>query len=227
LLDDISLLRHCDELWVFTNSPPELDRIAGLAEGVLVELLYFLRACRRPVFFVRLGALLRGERADPKPFRFTYEETLAHLVPSQAGAMLEVVKNAEDPAMRLWPVAYHLFDPLDFKYAHWLRAAAYERGCLPLVPGLAIEIADVNPGASFLGDVVIAWAALARVAQTAWVLRSLQPERGASATAALLECVWRRQCAGTLSIEERRWTDYSIPKARGASQWALTQKEVK
>jgi hypothetical protein len=221
LLDDLSLLRHCDELWVYTDVPASLAGIRQLAEGVLVELLFFLRTARRPVYFVQIGALLRGQQCRPEPFPFAYEDSVRALESSQLRGVLEIVESAGEPTSPFFPVAYHIVDPLDFKFANWLRPVAYGHGHLPLVPGLAIEIADVEPGD--LGSIVVGWAALMRIAQVVWVFKPTNQKRPSPAVCELLVQISKRK--SKIIQTERHWTEYSIPKVHAPTRWPLTEKE--
>ena len=63
LRDDLAVLRSCDELWIFTDLDPTPQGLSDLAEGVRVELSFFLRLHpQRAVKVVSVSDLLQGNR---------------------------------------------------------------------------------------------------------------------------------------------------------------------
>ncbi len=227
LRDDPSILTGCDELWVFTEQPPTPRGIVELAEGVAVELLFFLSQMpHRCVRFVSPLALLGRELPEPALFRSSYDEVLAAMPHGQAASLIEFLKTAGP----LRPLVYYIHDPLDFKYAGWLRADAYQQHAAPLVPGLALELAEVEAAVAapldrYLTLALVSWAKLSctRGAMRA-SCRRLRPCGSPSFVANVLESVFERR-KGSGSVEARSWQQFAIPKARTRMSWGLTEKE--
>jgi len=223
LLDDLSVLKGCDELWVFTDLSPDEDSIPRIAEGVLVELLYFLqKRSANSVHFVALSDSLRGN-TTLRSYPFSFEQTLSLLEKEQAGELVEIATSASGQQCQGRPIAYHIVDPLDFKYSHWLRPQAYSRGTAPLVPAFAVEVRDAWPEQS-RGQIVLAWLKLMELADIAWMYPGMDKERGSSRMTKLMEAIWRRQRPTTI-VTERFWSEYSIPKATLPEVWALTKRD--
>lgn len=225
LLDDLAILRNCDELWIVTECPADPSSVLALAEGVVVELLFFLkRRVGATVQFVSPLSLLKGQKTELVPYNFSYEETKAALHPDQAGGILELANSGLTIDKQLPQLVYHIHDVLDFKYAHWLRPKAYDDDMAPLVPGLAVELGDMDAGLENLGFIFAAWATLTKLATKAWLLPPMDEGRRPSLVAKTLECVWlRTRGPGTLS--GRPWATYPIPKARAGTRWPLTKYE--
>lgn len=226
LRDDLSILAGCDELWVFTEQPPTPLGVAELAEGVAIEILFFLSRMPRPkVRFVSPLALLDSGLSEPVNLQATFEDVLS-AIPGQAASLLGFLEQVAP----LRPLSYYIHDPLDFKYADWFRADAYSRRVVPLVPGLALSLMEVEsavchwPEADPLCLALVAWAKLSWLARQAWRLPSLEPDRTPSFVAAVLESVFERR-NGTGSVETRMWEQFPIPKVHSRASWALTEKE--
>ena len=226
LLDDLAVLRGCDELWVFTEQQPKLASLPRLAEGVVVELLYFLKRKQRArVCFVSPLALLRGESPEPILYQYSYEDSKEALHPWQRDGILELANSGLIVDQKIPNIDYYICDPLDFKYSHWLREGGYAEHQVPLVPGLAIDLHDLAGEASGLGTILIGWARLSRLASQAYTLASVSRRRSQSAIAAILQQVWlMTHDASTLS-KDRPWECYNIPKMRVGNKWPLTRLE--
>lgn len=228
LRDDLSILAGCDELWVFTEQPPTPSGVAALAEGLAVEILFFLSRNSRPkIRFVSPLALLVGSGlTDPVPLLATFDDVLAAMPDGDAASLLGLLKHLAP----LRPLLYYIHDPLDFKYAAWLRADAYNRQAAPLVPGLAVTLMEVEaalcrePEADPLWRALVAWAKLSWLAKRASRLPSMERERTPSFVAAVLQSVFERR-NGMGSLEARPWEQFPIPKARCRALWGLTEKE--
>lgn len=220
LLDDITVLSGCDEMCVFTELRPELASISSLAEGVVTELLFFLK--RKPharIRFVSPVALLRSEAPAPQEYPYSYKETHDALHTDQREGILDLANSGNKVDSELRTIAYHIMDPLDFKYAQWLRSHGYNEHQVPLIPGLAIDVGDAPSG-----QIVAAWATLLRLAHRAATFPMMDPRRTPSTIATLLELLWLRiHGAGTIS--RYTWTDYPIPKAQLGNRWPLTKHE--
>jgi hypothetical protein len=226
LVDDLAVLSRCDELWVFTDQEAEPSSVRELAEGVVVELLFFLK--RHPyatINFVSSQALLRGAGLELLRYQHSYAETVGALAADQEDGVLDLANSGDKVDQELPSIVYYIIDPLDFKYSDWLRPRVYEESALaPLVPGLAAELRDFESYDHPLTRALIAWARLLRMANVAWVLPPMDGHRKPSAVTRILECAWARTHGGQTLIK-KRWADYPIPKARARNRWPLTARE--
>jgi len=226
LLDDLSVLRGCDELWVFTEIPPALDRIRELAEGVLVELLYFLRRySEKSVRFVRIGTtVLEGSTSALQAFPFSYDETVEALADDQRVDVLRLANSGVEVDRRLRSLTYYLFDPLDYKYGPFVRERGYEKDKCPLVPYLAVHPEDFEKPDTALASALIYWAKLMSLAGSCKKLPSLDASRETSQVVSVLERVWLRLPRSNQIVEES-WEHFRVPKASQRGKWAITAKE--
>jgi hypothetical protein len=167
---------------------------------------------------------MKTGRTEPLPYPFSYEDTKAALHQDQAAGVLELANSGLSVDKQLPQLIYHIHDPLDFKYAHWLRPKAYDDNSAPLVPGLAVELGDMDPSVPSLGFIFAAWASLTRLATNALLLPPMDPDRRPSLVAKTLECVWLRT-GGPGTLFSRSWSTYPIPKARTGARWPLTKYE--
>ncbi|UPT67649.1 MAG: hypothetical protein M0D57_02975 [Sphingobacteriales bacterium JAD_PAG50586_3] len=122
LLDDLAILRRCDELWIFTIPTNSTNEIADLPEGVLVELAFYLRRQPNPkIYFVDILELSKNKNAKQKPFKINFDEFKKLLVDSKKDEILALANDnfRVDPDLR--KLSFYISDPLDFKYAEWLR----------------------------------------------------------------------------------------------------------
>ena len=225
LQDDLTVLRGCDQLWVFTEEVARPESLQSLAEGVVIEVLFFLKRQRGPkVYFISPLSFLRGDRPPLIPFEFSYNECESALHSEQRDGVLELANSGMLVDKKLSSLIYHIYDPLDFKYAHWLRAYAYEGKRVPLVPGLAIGLADLGRSYEALGQILAAWVKLCQIATYAFLLPPMDSKRTQSSVAAILERVWLRTHSAE-TIQRRSWSSYPIPKARVGNRWPITKKE--
>lgn len=226
LLDDLSVLRGCDELWVFTETPILLERICELAEGVLVELLYFLRRYPdRVVRFVSIeSTVLCQVPSELKEFKFCYDEVVEALAADQREDVLRLANRGVEVDRRLRTLTYYLIDPLDYKYARFVREGGYDRDICPLVPYLAVRPEDFLSCESALADAVVHWAKLMKLAGKCVRLPRLDAAREPSQLVSILERVWLRS-SGSSKIVEESWESFRVPKANQRERWAITAKE--
>jgi hypothetical protein len=224
LHDDLAILRGCDQLWVFTDCEPNLGCVDALAEGVLVELLYFLRLGKGLAKFVSTQAMLQGQGIVACEFAHDYEETIAAMAQGHRDKLATVVEQAIGREQGLPHIALHISDPLDFKYAHWLRSHAYDWNRLPLVSGLAIEMADFPPTRVGLGQLALSWIRLADLASEAWWFDGIECDRQPSAIAKLLRECWVMSHPEA-EVIHRPWQDYPIPKAHIGLEWSIVGEQ--
>ncbi|MBI2709774.1 MAG: hypothetical protein HYX34_08765 [Actinobacteria bacterium] len=224
LRDDLGVLDRCDELWVFTDLGPHAGDLASLAEGVRVELAYFLR--RSPgaaVKIVPVGALLAG--ADPEPLRIDgTSPEFQRLIDPQGEISRFLSGDLVQDGRALPSVAFVAFDVLDSKYMHWLRPYALTFDKVGLVPGLAVELGDVAAAHGDLGCLLVSWANLVRLAQEFWLFPAMDTTRPSGLIPELLLHVWTElRPGGTMRCQA--WRDVRVPKALLGAAWPLTSSE--
>lgn len=229
LLDDLSVLRGCHELWVYTDILPNAESISGLAEGVLVELLYFLkRNPTRAVKFISLSDVCSGaERVASVVWEHSYQETKSMLLPDQKEELLGLANSGTKIDAELHDVRYYLLDPLDYKYSRFVREAGYRPvGEVPLVPYLAFRVEDVSDRSIALSQAILHWANLMRLASSCTILPPLDSSREPSQVVELFKRVWLRGRAKKRPVIAH-WSEFDVPKAKQGSKWAITEKERK
>lgn len=228
LLDDLAIVDRCDDLIIFTDVEPEPEAaMRGLAEGVIVELLYFLaKRGKRPdsaVFFVPVAALF-GEDVIARPFEFDHVTTAAYLGADQQG-IARLLGSVESGLRKLPTVAYIVHDPLDAKYSNWLRPLAYARQRVPLVPSLALQTADVDrvvPTNLAAGLLFAARLRLLDLAGEVWVFSPQDLSRDESITTRITKALWK---PAKRPLRRHGWRDLDIPKITDRD-WALTEREA-
>jgi hypothetical protein len=162
LRDDLALLRRCDEMWVFCERDLRQEGLGSLAEGLVVELLYAHQFCpKMPIYFVNVRSLLIGEiEKDAYPIDLNKSGSK-----SEQSQFISELHSFVLESERLIPkVQYYLMDPLDFKYAEWLRVGPHRKAFVPIVPFLAIELSDVDRTSSAQRHLIRAWLTLMRLA---------------------------------------------------------------
>lgn len=238
LLADLSLLRKCDELWIFTDVDPTLKSLGDVAEGVLVELLFFLKRHREsPVYFVAVTSLAAGTPRSKVRWNHGYEESKAALPDDMRQGILSLANTDDKTDERLPVVTYVSMDPLDFKYSrfvlHWIYGQTIplgQRGQVegkrtPLLPLLAVCVGDQNQGLLSLGHLVICWIALMRLAGDMRSFPSIELTRQPSALQDLWKKCWLRTQAAP-SPQTVKWDNFStIPKLNQGTAWAITERE--
>lgn len=249
LLDDLGVLKGCNQLWVFTEEQPRPESLQDLAEGVVVEILYFLKnrqgaqLQKKPqhnrariarankssgIYFISPSELLQGNKPQLQEYTGDYNQSKANLLSDQRDGVLRLINGGSNIDEKVSALVYYVLDPLDFKYATWVREHTYLRspGLAPLVPGLALELMDYNDHCAPLGQALVGWAALARLARYAERVEPMDKQRTPSVVAAILEKVWLRLKRRTLPIESSRWADFQVPKALLEQRWPLTEHEI-
>lgn len=225
LYDDLTVLRNCDQLWVFSEQEPHPASLQNLAEGVVVEILYFLRRMEKPlIYFISPMQLIENEDPLRKHFNYSYEDCINELHPEHGDDVLELANSKLRVDEKLVPLTYHIIDPFDFKYSHWLRAYAYSRNRVPLVPGLAIQMSDFGRGYRGLGQIVAGWMKLGAITSYALLFPPMSPYLTESTTAKILKHAWMITHDPT-DLEYATWVDYPIPKARLGCDWPITKRE--
>lgn len=233
LMDDLSIVQQCDEFWLFSDASPNPSAITEtLAEGALIELLWFLRTRgeRCPVVrIVSIGALLTRSQEFTE-YSYSYEETIAALSADQE-EIKEFLASVDHGDEHLRQVVAVLHDPLDSKYGHWLRALTHTKdNKVPLVLSLAIDFGDVSAS---LGDaeaahghfvLLAAWSSLLRMADELIVLPPSDESLRLSIIVEVLKATWSvRGKSG--EIGKREWNYYEVPKSVHGTAWSITTRE--
>lgn len=226
LLDDLSVLRGCDELWIFTEMDLPIEKVPLLAEGVLVELFYFRR--RHPDRAVRViniaDAVFETSKAEAILLEASYEELVAALGGDQRDEILKLSNSGVKVDRELRSINYFISDPLDYKYARFLREHGYATNVCPLIPYLAVRPEDFQDQGTSLIDCLLSWARLMSLASTCTKLPGLDPDRPTSQIVEVMERVWLRKL-GSNRIDEGTWTEFHVPKANQGERWAITARE--
>ena len=226
LLDDLAVVQRSDALWVFTDVDPTPTSVAaGLAEGAVLELLWFLKSRPGlPVHFVPTSSLF-GQGVENARYRADLHETELALHQSGLSEIVRLVAAVLNGESRLRPIVYFLHDPLDGKYVDWLRAGAYARSHVPIVPSLAVELRDAS-GLS-LGEpfaaTLAAWVSLMTLADEAWHLPPHDSNRLESPLVRLLRLCWETTKAST--VRNEGWAEYQIPKTLQGGRWPVSRRE--
>jgi hypothetical protein len=238
LVDDLAILKQCDELWVFTSVEPTLGAVSQLAEGVLVELLFFLKRSpgRGRIKFVPIELLLGSETAiAPRAYRASFAETVRALGQDQR-SVVDLVDRVRRGTGQLPEIVYVAHDPLDVKYSQWVRAHLFDEGRIPLVPYLAVELRDgslmnaithrsSNPDLASLGSIVECWIRLMRLAKDFWVLDRVDLGQRRSYVVQLMEHAWSATGAKARPVVKADWDDFDVPKVEHGQNWPLTERE--
>lgn len=221
---DLAILNKCDDLWIYTDLPAHPESIPRLAEGAVIELLWhvrrnFERGIRPSVQFVSIAQLATRPVSQVNPVRVELSHGFVNdAVERSLPELLTFVGSVE--AEGLPPVALLLHDPLDTKYADWLRAESHRKGWVPVVPALAIELGD-GYGSRPLIPVLRAWMQLSRIADEYWLFDSIN-----SLPEAAFVAVMRQALDGLgKPAYAHDWSEFAVPKAKFGSDWPLTGRE--
>lgn len=230
LIDDLSVLRSCDELVVFTQYEPGLADVPRLAEGVLIEIIFFrYRFPEREVRFVDPLELARGGQPKGQILNASFDELRDCLSSSQSKEILSLANSGRRIDKSLRSGEFFIFDSQEFKYSTFVRAYGYSSNKVPVVPYLGVELGVFQIAARSneiaLADTVIAWCCLMRLATSATRLGPIEPDRQASPLSELLRLVWLEQFGPETMEDTKDWTDYKVLKASQRSRWAITRKE--
>ncbi len=220
MLDDLALLRRCDELWCFTNTRTASKGLDRVPEGALIELIYFRRHhAHAPIYFVDVEDLLEGKIVKKKANDFI-DRQLGRKLAYFAELKSFVVEHENDvPNTR-----YVNLDPLDFKYAEWLRRIPTRESCVPLVPFLTVDMADMPNRLTHSDRIPRAWLALLRLCDSYVSMAPLHEQPHLSAWQNLV-----RRVASEMNIPsaaEITWKQLSVPKAILGERWPITSKEA-
>lgn len=228
LLDDLAILQCCDELWVFTDCSGRLEDILKLPEGVLIEIAFFLKRRAAPsIIFIPITSIIKGIKPKYVELNISFEELEVALKKSDKAEIIDMANNDFKIDNDLKNLVFYISDPLDFKYAEWLRDGKYNaQDEIALVPGLASKISDLNPGYINIGRVILSWAMLLRKLsrKKAFYLDSIDDGRKPSLISEALKkyCI---QLKGAGYLENKKWSSFNIPKIIQKSKWPITKFE--
>jgi len=226
LIDDLSILKHCNELWIFTDLEPTIDNVKNLPEGVLIELTYFLkRKSKSFVNFVPLSELLRGKKRLNKKFEFSFERIEKELANTKKSQVLEMANNNYKIDHELKKFRFFISDPLDYKYSEWLRDIRLKHDEIPLVPGLASRIADGDNNVINIGKIILSWASLIRFTHDGCFVPSMDSRRNQSIILESLKNYFI-QTKSKNDLIEADWKEFSIPKRLQRERWPITEYEA-
>lgn len=231
LVDDLSILKSCTELWVFTEVEAKPESISQLAEGVLIELLFFKKRHEDlPVYFVNPIELMTCSKPNLQQFAASFQECKDSLLPDQ----LEVCEMANgnytiDSELR--KVLYFIADPLDCKYVDWSRTWSFahldgnpKKSHVPLAPWTTTRIGDLESTAHDLGKIVASWAVLMRLADHCYLTKPMTRNCNHPKTMVLFRKLWSILHPGVDS-EKIYWRQLGVPKAKQGKKWPITTKE--
>lgn len=227
LRDDLAVLRGCKELWVFTDYTPSPEGISNLAEGILVEICFFLKRWPgRSIKFISLEDLIKGKEARPTDLKTSFKD-FTHSLPPGCEELVALANGGVLADSKIPSLIYFIIDPLDYKYSRFVRQDGYinkNKKTAPLVPNLAVDITDSGTGASSIGRIVFCWMKLMELATECIMYPSMETRGHDSEIAHLLECAWHRGRNGA-KFEYNKWDSHKIPKHQLNDSWPISSNE--
>jgi len=215
--DCLSLTMISDEFWVFSKS--EDDPISDFPEGVLIEILLWVRQKGLPIRIfsipktvVSLGySNAQDYRGRPLAVK---EADLKKVLSDRYFHEISAYLDKITPILRL--VTFIDIRNEDFKYVDWVRARAYEVGKVPIVPQHLIPelVYTLHDMQSEYGASV---EALCEVSSSVWAIyhshekfRELREKYQES-----------RLMVTFISLQE-----LNVPKYANPRNWSITTKEL-
>lgn len=229
LKDDLAILKHCDELWVFTENKVTPEGILDLPEGVQLEIAFFMRRqYNHPVKFIPISALFDQTKNSCIDLKMTYAELKAILKTHNRDEIIDLANSNFKVDKELKDHVFYITDPLDFKYSEWLRDHSINPlKEIALVPGLASKISDAHSRIEYVGNIIMSWSGIMnKLSRKAYYLNCFDKRRSSSL---ILEALKNSFIIlhGQGNLIERSWREYNIPKCSQNSKWPLTQHEAK
>lgn len=230
LMDDLAILYRCDQLWIFTDLEPDISKLSNLAEGVLVELLFFLnRKPSAPIYFCSARGALLGDRYEKKILPYSFDQVRDALPADVRSEVVALAASGTRIDELLPRPIYFITDPLDFKYARFVLPRVYQNFSrnlrhVPVVPQLAVPVGDGGHGLLALGQLVLCWLRLASLGSLCSFVKSLDEKRTPSKIVEISRRCWLRW-ERTSPIEDQSWDVYGVPRAKLGSLWAITARE--
>ena len=215
---DVSLLEKADELWVYTNESPTSPDWARLAEGIVIEIVWYVRRCqdRRVaprLSFVDMTSFSVGLNPDPVPVEMSLGRLLEDLRFAAPEAW-SVVSEYRDGGAK--PVAVPIYALQDAKNSFWVREWLINEGYAPVVPTLAFESSAPSQLTTLAEGWV--WALL-----NADVVIEFSQMNGDHSY--LLDYLQAFCTAHDIETKHVDWTRVRAPKALQGADWPITSSE--
>ncbi len=136
LKDCLSLVRICDEIWIFVNGDNENIPWEQLPEGVIIELILWCYIGNHTIRVLCLEKILKSFQSGLSTYRgiernVSIANISASFEKSHFDEMEEYIKKV---MLYLRPVVLVDIKDVDFKYADWIRIKAYNTKMVPLIP---------------------------------------------------------------------------------------------
>lgn len=218
LLFDVSLLEKADELWVYTRQSPMSPDWTRLAEGVIIEIIWYIRRCHdRRVMprlsFVDMNAVSIGLDPDPVPVDISLNRLLKD-VKFDAPEAWSVVSEYRDGEAK--PVAVPIYALQDAKNSFWVREWLINEGYAPIVPTLAFE----SSAPSRLRTLAEGWVWALLNADAVIEFSQMNGDRSY-----LLDYLQTFCAAHGIETKHVDWTRVRAPKALQGADWPITSSE--
>jgi hypothetical protein len=224
LRDDLALLQKCDQIMIFSDLAPELDSLNEMAEGVLVELCFFmLLNGGGGVSFVPLIPILHHDERDPIAVNWSISDVLNALDPHLRHDILEFLGGESLSIIQSIPaVAYAITDVLDSKYYRWIRPYTMrEFDIVTVVPGLAVDVSDCLSTRGGMSCLLVSWIHLMKLTSRAFVFDPMNKQHGIGNVQELLGRCWDARANRGL-LCELTWGQLAIPKAILGDAWPIS-----
>lgn len=218
LYHDVSLLAKADEVWVYTTEDPDSFDWRDLAEGVAIELAWYVFRCKREqsvprIFFVDACGMALGNDPDPRPISVdsdTFEYQIRAVIPEACNVADRFYRSGSAP------VAVPIFALQDAKNGPWVRQWLISEECAPIVPTIAFEPIS-RDGIQRLAE---GWVWSLRHADRIVMFRQMNGDRSVLLT--YLESFCRSL---DREVETVAWSRVQAPKALQGSEWPITTRE--
>lgn len=224
LVEDLSILKKCRELWIFSDIGNSIEELSTLAEGVLVELAYFLY--RRPVSDIKLvsiSKIMKGEEQSISDIHISFEDLKKELIRTNRKEIITIANSGHEIDNELKPLCFFITDPLDFKYYEWIRCN--EKDYIPLIPGTVVKTSDFIQNRVNMGKVVVCWAILMKyLAEYCTCIPSLENHNTESILQKAFILFWKT-INDPQKIERKIWKNFIVLKSIQKEKWPITQFE--
>lgn len=137
--DCLSLARMSNEFWVFINNDNEDYSLALLSEGVVIEILFWIKIGGSSIKIFSIPKMTNAFYN-----RSIYNGVVKHISETDLAAILskeffnEISEYLADVLPLLRPVVFIDIQNDDFKYVDWARAYSFELALVPLVQQLTL-----------------------------------------------------------------------------------------
>jgi hypothetical protein len=228
LIEDVSILKKCKELWIFSDVKNSIEGLGSLAEGVLVELAYFLY--RRPMSDIKLvsiSKLMKGEEQVICDIQVSFDDLKSELIKSNRENIITIANSGHEFDNELKPLRFFITDPLDFKYYDWIRCNK-DGKCIPLVPGTVIETSDFIQNRENIGKIVVCWAILMKtLTECCTYIPSMEKHNTESVIQQAFIRFWKTiNDPKNIEAPRKGWEDLNVLKSIQKDRWPVTQFEA-